>query len=503
MTKQILKLVLFLFIGTQLFAQNGEKNKCWSIDYETWNTTGQPSLYINCGNDPAFNAGEELSIEVWARAFTFAENRKMMGKLEYREPIDNGYVLGFENLHVYAEYFNPSLQQVPRPGDGPMPADSSLVHIVTTYSVSSGKIKNYVNGMLAGETTMFPSTAIQPNDQPFIIGNAPWDMLSYQFYGEMDEVRIWNVALSQEEIYSRMHIQLKGDELGLVAYYNFNAAVDSTVPDAGPNNFNGVLANSIHESTEWAISSAPVGDEVMGEMIDIEAAWYRNAENYHKILSDHGILLISDIQELEFRKYLVLGQNGEEGVVADLAPEDAPADFIRTNRQWYVNAAGNVGGSMTITLEDAGVGTDFPADDDINQYALLYRKEESQDFRAVARPSTPFSGIFQINDMSFQDGFYALGHASEEFPILGWDAIPENYFPNLSMAPNPVNGSLYIKGAPLNTNISIFQLNGSRVQQLNSMNANQSIDLSHLEPGIYFIEFENDGNRITKKLIKN
>jgi len=503
MTKQILKLVLFLFIGTQLFAQNGENNKCWSIDYETWNTTGQPRLFINCGNNPAFNAGEELTLEVWARAYTFAENRKMMGKLEYREPIDNGYVLGFENLHVYAEYFNPSMQQVPRPGDGPMPPDSSLVHIVTSYSVSSGKIQSYVNGMLAGETTMFPNTAIQPNDQPFIIGNAPWDMLSFQFYGEMDEVRVWNIALSPEEINERMHVQLKGDEEGLIAYYNFNAAADSTVPDNGPNGFNGVLANSTHESTTWAISSAPVGDAQMGEMIDIEAAWYRLDENYHKILSDHGILLITDIEELEFKKYVVLGQNGEEGVISDLAPEDPPADFIRTNRQWYINAAGNVGGSMTITLEDAGVGTDFPSNDDINQYALLYRADESQSFRAVAHPSSPFSGIFQINEMSFQDGFYALGHSSEEFPILGWEGIDEKLFSNLIMAPNPVNNQLMISGMPSQTNIKIYQLNGSIVRQLNSIQDQTILDLSSLDSGVYFVEFEIEGMKSTKKFIKN
>ncbi len=104
-----------------------------------------------------------------------------MGKIFYQDPIDNGYVFGFENLHVYAEFFNPTAQEVPRPGDGPMEPDSSFVHLVTTFSVSSGKVKNYVNGVLAGETSMFPSTGIRPNDNPFIIGNAPWDMLSFQF----------------------------------------------------------------------------------------------------------------------------------------------------------------------------------------------------------------------------------------------------------------------------------------------------------------------------------
>ncbi len=292
MNKHLLLLLAFISSALLVSAQSTE-NKCWSIDYETWNNNGQPALYINCGNDNAFNMGGELSIEVWARAYTFAENRKMMGKVEYFDPIDNGYVFGFENMHIYAEYFNPTKQEVPRPGDGPIEPDSSFVHLVTTYSISSGKIQSYVNGVLAGETTMFPSAAVVSNDRPFIIGNAPWDLLSFQFYGDMDEVRIWNKALTQAEIKDRMFAELSGQEDGLVAYYNFNQAHDSIVPDSGPNGFEGILSNSDHISTSFAVSSAPVGNLTMASMQDIQAAWYRNAENYHRINTNYGVLIIS------------------------------------------------------------------------------------------------------------------------------------------------------------------------------------------------------------------
>ncbi|NPD84544.1 T9SS type A sorting domain-containing protein [Lentimicrobium sp. L6] len=502
MTRKLLALAIFVFLGGFIQAQSLD-NRCWSIDYETWNTTGTPSLYIDCGNDEAFNGGEELTLEVWARAYTFAENRKIMGKIEYNEPIDNGYVLGFENLHVYAEYFNPSIQVVPRPGDGPMAPDSAFTHLVTTYSVSSGKIQSYVNGILSGETTMFPSTALVDNDRPFIIGNAPWDLLSYQFYGDLDEVRVWNKALSQEEIQSRMHTQLMGDETELVAYYNFNAAADSTVPDSGPNGFDGNLSHSTHESTQWMVSSAPVGDLTMSNMQDIAAAWYRSAENYHKIVTDNGLIITTLINPLEFRKYVVAGMNSEDGIATDLAPENPPADYKRSNRQWYFNCASDVSGSMTFNLEDAMVGDDFPMDDDDNQYALLYRADESKDFRAIARPTKLLSGIFIINDYEFKDGFYAIGHSSEEFPIQGFDAISDIKFSNLILAPNPVNNQLFIDGAPLNTNLSIYQISGSLVKQVKAIQNQEIIDLSDLNSGIYFLEFEIDGIKTTRKLIKN
>ncbi len=501
MKKSILLSICILFTFSVLFAQS-DANKCWSIDYETWNTTGQPSLFIDCGNDDQFNLGGEMSLEVWARAYTFAENRKMMGKIEYQDPIDNGYVFGFENLHVYAEYFNPTKQEVPRPGDGPIAPDSSFVHLVTTYSVSSGKIQSYVNGFLAGETTMFPNTAIVSNDRPFIIGNAPWDLLSFQFYGDMDEVRVWNKALSQQEINNRMHTELIGTEANLVAYYNFNEANGSLVPDKSNNGFDGTLSNADHESTDFVISSAPVGNLTMAAMTDISAAWYRPAENYHRISTNNGLLIISNIEEKEFRKYVVAGHNGLSGTSSDFAPENPPAGFTRTQREWYINCAGGVGGGLTILLEDAAADG-MPADDEINKYVLLYRANTTDNFRAVMRPTKPVAGVFQFNDIVFRDGFYALGVASEEFPVEGWTTVVEHPFNNLQMGPIPIDNELFIKGIPENTTIKINDLKGALLFIKHTTNQTTKIDLSRFDSGAYLIIFETDKGKIVKKIIKN
>ncbi len=501
MNKTILKLILLLLISGQIHAQS--ENKCWSIDYLTWNTTGQPSLYIDCGNDDAFNLGGELTLEAWVRAYTFAENRKFMGKILYNEPIDNGYVLGFENLHVYAEYFNPTKQEVPRPGDGPMPPDSSFVHIVSTYSVSSGSIKSYVNGMLAGETTMFPNTPIVSNDRPFIIGNAPWDLLSFQFYGDMDEVRIWNIALTQQQIQANMHNQLLGNEEGLVAYYNFNEADGKDIPDVSINGFDGILSNYDHQSTSWAVSSAPVGNEIMSTMIDVDAIWYRNSENYHKLLTDYGIILIANIPEKDFRKYLVSGYNGLEGTTNTFEPATEPVNFVRTKREWYINKGGDVSGSFTIMYEDAGMDDGIPISGAAGHYALLHRSSDQDNFRAVSSISMPFAGVFQVLNYDFEEGYYALGYSTEEFPIQGPDDVSESVFRNLTIGPNPVSGSLIINCIPKNTLVSVYSTSGSLVCKHEVFNAQQQIDFTNLKAGIYFVKIESNNQKIVRKIIRN
>jgi hypothetical protein len=46
-----------------------------------------------------------------------------------------------------------------------------------------------------------------------------------QFHGEIDEVRIWNIARTQEEIQAAMNATLCNYPAGLLAYFTFNEGV--------------------------------------------------------------------------------------------------------------------------------------------------------------------------------------------------------------------------------------------------------------------------------------
>ncbi|NPD47755.1 LamG-like jellyroll fold domain-containing protein [Lentimicrobium sp. S6] len=59
--------------------------------------------------------------------------------------------------------------------------------------------------------------------------------------GIIDEVRIWNVALDQSNIRTRMYQELIGNEDNLVAYYKFNQTSGTTLYDETANNYNGTL----------------------------------------------------------------------------------------------------------------------------------------------------------------------------------------------------------------------------------------------------------------------
>ena len=59
--------------------------------------------------------------------------------------------------------------------------------------------------------------------------------------GYIDEVRVWNIARSTEDIRADMNKQLNGDEPGLVGYWKFDTQQDDKISDSSPNKNHGTL----------------------------------------------------------------------------------------------------------------------------------------------------------------------------------------------------------------------------------------------------------------------
>ncbi len=75
------------------------------------------------------------------------------------------------------------------------------------------------------------------------------------FVGKMDELRIWDVPLSSQQLLSNMYRKLSGAENGLVAYYNFD---DGTANDLSSSTNHGVMSGSATTQAE----ELPAGLEI-------------------------------------------------------------------------------------------------------------------------------------------------------------------------------------------------------------------------------------------------
>jgi hypothetical protein len=118
-------------------------------------------------------------------------------------------------------------------------------HIAGVYDGSTMKV--YVDGVLKATAAV---GALASSASPLCIGEtSAWS--GREFNGGIDEVRIWNKALSNKDIFDYKDQKRAGNENGLVAYYRFNEGVNSTVvKDYTSNNHNGSLLN-LNTHTSW------------------------------------------------------------------------------------------------------------------------------------------------------------------------------------------------------------------------------------------------------------
>ncbi len=496
----LLSLTITILLVNSLFAQTSS-GKCWYIDYVEWNVN-TPALHITCGNSHDFNVGDELTLEMWVKAYTFGENRKVMGKIgSDGSSFNNGYVMGFQNLNVYTEIWNPSLQVINYTSAGPIPIDSAFIHMASTYSKHSGMLRDYINGTLVGETQVFPANPIASNDAEFIIGAAPWDVFAYQFYGALDEVRVWNVERTASQIREFIFKELKGDEQGLIAYYNFNTAEDSTVPDLSENGNTGTLQNSDDPCWSWATSYAPVGGEVIYELYEPTAAWSgKLGTEFNYAVTQNGLSIIADIERKQFEKYVLTAHTGANGVSTENEPDGEHEDFKRMNREWYICQSGNVELDIFFNLtEGAASGDVLPTALNNDKYALLYRPTKDQNFEPIAFPNLVYSDNIIFNDHSLQDGYYTIGYSASSFNI-GGNKAEEVFLQKVSVYPNPATEYLIIANAQ-GFSANIVDLQGRSILYFLVDNNSLNVNISNISPGFYMVIFSHKNLRKSFKLI--
>ena len=117
--------------------------------------------------------------------------------------------------------------------------------------VNGSVISFYINGVLVGTATgSFPALSST------VLTLGSFSDNQYLFNGSMDEVRLWNVSKTQQEILASMYTPLSGTESSLVAYFNFNQGTPggtntgiANLIDNGPNAFSASLSEITRTGT--------------------------------------------------------------------------------------------------------------------------------------------------------------------------------------------------------------------------------------------------------------
>lgn len=191
---------------------------------------------VNIPDNASLDLRDEITVEAWV----YVKTSTGLGQNIIRK--NNNFLLGaipydfkhFDAL-VYAGGWKRLRAQCP-----PSTFLNKWVHFAMTYR--SGDFRLYVNGALDAQRTDILGALNTSSDLLFFGGSERFPDYDY-FHGMLDEVRIWNVARSPEEIKEYRDVRLKGDELGLAGYWSFETFPGKKFIDISLNKNHGASQN--------------------------------------------------------------------------------------------------------------------------------------------------------------------------------------------------------------------------------------------------------------------
>jgi ribosome-associated protein YbcJ (S4-like RNA binding protein) len=159
-------------------------------------------------------------------------------------------------------------------------------HVAGTYDGKDFIL--YVDGDPVARTER--SGLIGTNNEDVIIGNHP--TLERPFDGGIDEVRVWNVARTEQEIRNDMNWELSGSEAGLVGYYRLNEGVGQDIFDGSAYGNHGILGSTagadVNDPRWWPSNQTNMAPEVNAGA-DQVIEWPEDTVNLAGTVSDDGL----------------------------------------------------------------------------------------------------------------------------------------------------------------------------------------------------------------------
>jgi len=151
--------------------------------------------FIDCGHDEGLNITGAVTISAWIKLSKSTEDQKIAGN---QDDISGGYKLSiFSNkAELEVRDSDNSLINNRFVDGGTVLQPDIWYHVVGTYS-QGGAIKTYVNGKLDREQGT--TNTLAASSGTLKIGREPFNDL-YVFNGLMDEVSIYNYALSEADV---------------------------------------------------------------------------------------------------------------------------------------------------------------------------------------------------------------------------------------------------------------------------------------------------------------
>ena len=155
--------------------------------------------YIDLNNPTILNIHEAITISAWARVSDTNSENTIISKWKYYNINQGSWTL---YSHSFVVAGSNGITGMPA-GHDSLQQSSEYKHYVGTYTQQDNFIRYYENGVLIDSVSGLPGSIFVSNSK-VLIGAAIYFNL-YYFTGDIDDIRIYNRALSVKEIKALYH----------------------------------------------------------------------------------------------------------------------------------------------------------------------------------------------------------------------------------------------------------------------------------------------------------
>ena len=187
---------------------------------------------VECPVPSVFNAiaFSDFTIEFWTKVQTFTFSRMIF----IQDDIMNFVSVGSSSSNTIMFHVNANNVSYGHETGAVIPS-GQWIHVAARWEASTQTASLLINGVVDTSTAANGTSA--GIGSLMAIGNKAG--ASQYYNGEIDELRIWNVARTDCEIAANMNVELSGNETSLITYYNFNSGTP------GGNNANDTLTTDL------------------------------------------------------------------------------------------------------------------------------------------------------------------------------------------------------------------------------------------------------------------
>ncbi|MEM8526145.1 MAG: LamG-like jellyroll fold domain-containing protein [Bacteroidota bacterium] len=301
---------------------------------------------VNISNHPFFDIGEEFTIEAWINASVW-RSESWQGSIVTKDQQgpDAGFAFraGKSGTLSFVMAVNNTWNEIQ---SSPRMNLRQWHHVAAV--VERGKMRLFIDGEQAatGNYSGTPSN----NFRPVSIG-ASSGFQGRVFDGVIDDVRIWTVARTAEQLTEFADQNLSGEEEGLVAYFPMNEGTGNRTINLANPNLSGRLQNmeesdwvtgysfpstdvgvtTISDPDVWSVSQRPVRFRVAvknhGEdpVSDFPVLFYVNGEEVHREIVEGELASGESIEIVSSRLFDLTRNNGNEvSISTDLQGDANP-----------------------------------------------------------------------------------------------------------------------------------------------------------------------------------